>query len=500
MLNAFRHRGERDGFTRASMSAYSRCSTPSGIEANETRTARLRRGCPGTCSTPSGIEANETAGPALPRSPSAGAQRLPASRRTRLRGTVLGQSHPTCAQRLPASRRTRLSPVPVCVLFCKRAQRLSASRRTRPNNGTPRKKEIQCSTPSGIEANETWARRCGVPGASRGAQRLPASRRTRRVELPPAQPVAQVCSTPSGIEANETARAHRRALGWVRVLNAFRHRGERDPACAQYRCRSPSVLNAFRHRGERDTGRICGSPSPGSAQRLPASRRTRPLALTAGLLAGYACSTPSGIEANETPRVRSTGVAVLRCSTPSGIEANETWLRCMGRNGRQVLNAFRHRGERDDATVSGYYSGRASCSTPSGIEANETAWKYLRCFAVYGCSTPSGIEANETRAAKAAASHLSSTCSTPSGIEANETAGAPMWYATHHRCSTPSGIEANETWLRCMGRNGRQVLNAFRHRGERDDATVSGYYSGRASCSTPSGIEANETHRTPPVV
>ena len=304
------------------------------------------------------------------------------------------------------------------------------------------------------------------------------------------------------------------------VLNAFRHRGERDmvpsgsTSVSTYRCSTPSGIEA------NETSRIgmvthtvalCSTPSGIEANETRAAK-------AAASHLSSTCSTPSGIEANETAGAPMWYATHHRCSTPSGIEANETWLRCMGRNGRQVLNAFRHRGERDDATVSGYYSGRASCSTPSGIEANETAWKYLRCFAVYGCSTPSGIEANETRAAKAAASHLSSTCSTPSGIEANETLHClrvgggedGVLNAFRHRgerdpaafavpqvlvflCSTPSGIEANETENgHQRTQQGQQVLNAFRHRGERDLAYCPGGICD-AGCSTPSGIEANET-------
>ncbi|AKQ70345.1 hypothetical protein A176_007257 [Myxococcus hansupus] len=68
--------------------------------------------------------------------------------------------------------------------------------------------------------------------------------------------------------------------GHAQVLNAFRHHGERDLFTQSYVVLSVEVLNAFRHHGERDQDR---SASRGCVQ---------------------GCSTHSGITASATPNLR----------------------------------------------------------------------------------------------------------------------------------------------------------------------------------------------------
>ncbi|MCY0999880.1 hypothetical protein OWM54_22350 [Myxococcus sp. MISCRS1] len=108
----------------------------------------------------------------------------------------------------------------------------------------------------------------------------------------------------------------------------------------------------------------------------------------------------------------------ITCSTPSGITASG------GRGGLppgrepQVLNAFRHHGERREADRDAWLAS-IRCSTPSGTTAS--GGKRTIC--------PKGI---------------SDECSTPSGI-------------------TASGGRSEDA----SGERHQQVLSAFRHHGER---------------------------------
>ncbi len=179
-----------------------------------------------------------------------------------------------------------------------------------------------------------------------GAQRLPASRRAG-----PAEPAL--------------------LRGAARVLNAFRHHGERDRTAPPRCLHARAVLNAFRHHGERDdrspsgwrsASFRCSTPSgitasgtsagdlifplSSGAQRLPASRRAG-----RGLLEYLPC--PPG--AQRLPASRRAGPA-----TPA-----------TGRARIGVLNAFRHHGERDMRADMGYQAA-STCSTPSGITASGT--------------------------------------------------------------------------------------------------------------------------------
>ena len=131
------------------------------------------------CSTPSGITASGTRTRSTRScSTCSGAQRLPASRRAGLRSDLRDTSRSSRAQRLPASRRAGQ----------RYAARLEAGQ--------------ACSTPSGITASGT---------------------------LPPEKPgPGRECSTPSGITASGTRSSSVPPAGRVRVLNAFRHHGERD--------------------------------------------------------------------------------------------------------------------------------------------------------------------------------------------------------------------------------------------------------------------------------
>ncbi len=180
-----------------------------------------------------------------------------------------------------------------------------------------------CSTPSGITASGTDVRRSAgvrerVLNAFRhhgerddhsawlarnatGAQRLPASRRAGLPLLPVLLRGNAECSTPSGITASGTSSSLSGASpssGCAQRLPASRRAG---PCPLPEVPRHPRVLNAFRHHGERDSGRRrIRSSAASSAQRLPASRRAGPCRALGKLRSSSRCSTPSGITASGT--------------------------------------------------------------------------------------------------------------------------------------------------------------------------------------------------------
>ncbi|SDW05322.1 hypothetical protein SAMN05444383_10169 [Myxococcus xanthus] len=202
------------------------------------------------------------------------------------------------------------------------------------------------------------------------------------------------------------------------------------------------------------------------------------------------------------------------CSTPSGITASGTGGLAPSRVECEVLNAFRHHGERHSwmtafaARVIGAQrlpaSRRAAlCSInmtrsmgsgaqrlPASRRAARNRRRYvetprvfvLNAFRHHGerhqrrqaaghracrCSTPSGITASGTKP-YGLTGNLQ-TCSTPSGITASGTEnGNGGWYSGYE-CSTPSGITASGTPAR---------LSPHGRHGE---------------CSTPSGITASGT-------
>ncbi len=369
------------------------CSTPSGITASGTRKERHERTYPKMCSTPSGITASGTKSAMTPRNASVvlnafrhhgerdqllglvpedgkGAQRLPASRRAGRAGTTTKRTARRRAQRLPASRRAGPRWPGTCRATRGRAQRLPASRRAGP---------ARARTP--------------LPSTGKRAQRLPASRRAGLDAGSTAEDLAERCSTPSGITASGTSPsgspksttrsaqrlpASRRAgpggslAGGecVRVLNAFRHHGERDQLYGsldlEAECSTPSgitasgtwgghartsggftpVLNAFRHHGERDNPRTSPPwPATPCAQRLPASRRAGPPRPARRRAHYRAQRLPASRRAGHVESTAELEKGV--CSTPSGIAASGTESAPEHRVRGHVLNAFRHHGERD---------------------------------------------------------------------------------------------------------------------------------------------------------
>ncbi len=186
------------------------------------------------------------------------------------------------------------------------------------------------------------------------------------------------------------------------------------------------------------------------------------------------------------------------CSTPSGITASGTLERGLAHDGRVVLNAFRHHGERDlDAAPD--RKPQYGCSTPSGITASGTRpslgarpWdrRVLNAFRHHGerdirdgrlgieplgvCSTPSGITASGTCwcLRKEFADHVLNAFRHHG--ERDKSPGSSIW-KLGDPCSTPSGITASGTPSVSRRRGSRRtgVLNAFRHHGERDSVESS---------------------------
>ena len=179
------------------------------------------------------------------------------------------------------------------------------------------------------------------------------------------------------------------------------------------------VLNAFRRRGDRDLAIIGTVESHVEcAQRLSATRRSGRTAKIRQSVAGM-CSTPFGDEAIGTMVWPSSAQSALLCSTPFGDEA-------IGTSGFHLSGVI-----------------RLLCSTPFGDEAIGTrrAWRLLGQVAK--CSTPFGDEA------------IGTICPMRSCV-------------VFARCSTPFGDEAIGTGQVWIHGHHRDVLNAFRRRGDRD--------------------------------
>ena len=206
------------------------------------------------------------------------------------------------------------------------------------------------------------------------------------------------CSTPCGIEAKSTFFS--------------------DPNPR----RSP-VLNALRHRGEVDTtGRATATSETSCAQRLAASRRSRPIlpTVTGRVLP---CSTPCGIEAKSTPAAHGGDDNFIAwCSTPCGIEAKSTQeLEGCVREIDKVLNALRHRGEVDEHATSQIMKREAGAqrlaasrrSRPGDTSpAGDSRWFGAQRLAASRRSRPYAIEIADA---------VATVCSTPCGIEAKST-------------------------------------------------------------------------------
>ncbi|SDW05795.1 hypothetical protein SAMN05444383_10186 [Myxococcus xanthus] len=237
------------------------------------------------------------------------------------------------------------------------AQRLSASRRAGLQGHTALVLAIDaCSTPFGITASGTWkptARRaaatsCSTPFGITASGTKPSmlaltpfscstpfgitasgTRRLQRVST-----LHQACSTPFGITASGTGRSAGCSYSedCAQRLSASRRAG----LMTWHRTGvPPRVLNAFRHHGERD-GMHCQMVARNAL-----------------------CSTPFGITASGTTRTdTASACASETCSTPFGITASGTDSApsaCRGASA--VLNAFRHHGERDSPPESPSNSG-----------------------------------------------------------------------------------------------------------------------------------------------
>ncbi len=413
VLNAFRHHGERDCYPIFRYNMEYPCSTPSGITASGTSPERMEIVAAASCSTPSGITASGTTrgggdpasrhGCSTPSGITASGTTTTASSRTctvcstpsgitasgtgwglkgRSRRIVLNafrhhgerdQVDPGVAPTelvLNAFRhhgeRDRRSPRSGKRAW-EGAQRLPASRRAGPVSPLLHVITTPCSTPSGITASGTCE---GLMGHCTTTPCSTPSGITASGTGEFLQPVhVRLCSTPSGITASGTRQVGE-AQRQVRVLNAFRHHGERDygdtglQAQMSFMCSTPSGITA----SGTPTGSIARQRSR-SAQRLPASRRAGPLHGQVDREA-VKCSTPSGITASGTAE-KPDQHPVAVCSTPSGITASGTVLVPL-------------RGE------------AVPCSTPSGITASGTPPRGRRCPGGVQCSTPSGITASGT--------------------------------------------------------------------------------------------------------
>ena len=155
---------------------------------------------------------------------------------------------------------------------------------------------MTCSTPFGIKDSCT-SRRALIPGCSRCAQRLSASK------------------IPAQFHGGKSIRRR-----W-QVLNAFRHQRFLHPASCGAPCRRSGVLNAFRHQRflHRPTTRR-SRPTPTGAQRLsaskiPALRRPRPTCTNQTVLNAFRHQRFLHVR-----RVIVISSRRSRCSTPFGIK------------------------------------------------------------------------------------------------------------------------------------------------------------------------------------
>ncbi len=302
---------------------------------------------------------------------------------------------------------------------------------------------IECSTPFGITASGTCLRLGREGDQAFGAQRLSASRR-------------------AGLGT------HKGRILRQKVLNAFRHHGERDFIKVivpgdKNKCSTPfgitasgtqvhglallrvEVLNAFRHHGERDKSMSASETSRMRAQRLSASRR-------AGRLFWGEDGTP------------------VSCSTPFGITASGTGLPRGLHRRRVVLNAFRHHGERDCSRAR-FTPCRAGVLNAfrhhgerdkSGVGATGVPWVVLNAFRHHGerdprCQRTQGRDSKPASAQRLSASRRAgperrvhgpafpaARCSTPFGITASGTSVNSLRIRADE-CSTPFGITASGT-------------------------------------------------------
>ncbi len=136
------------------------------------------------------------------------------------------------------------------------------------------------------------------------------------------------------------------------VLNALRHRGDRQHSALPLVVLAALVLNALRHRGDRQSrGTFRGSHRPRCAQRLTASWR-------------------QAIHSDG-----EFGINAATCSTPYGIVATGKRPQAKKPGGLlRVLNALRHRGDRQRSRArrSGRNRGCAQRLTASWRQANST--------------------------------------------------------------------------------------------------------------------------------
>ena len=223
---------------------------------------------------------------------------------------------------------------------------------------------LRCSTPSGIRGGFTVLLPPSARVAGLGAQRLPASEAASRPEIAGLMR-KHACSTPSGIRGGFT-HGGGAVLGYIHVLNAFRHQRrlhQLDHAAGQPLRR---VLNAFRHQ-----------------RRLHPWRHPVPHD-------GAVCSTPSGIRGGFTS-VRTTARAAMR----------------------SVLNAFRHQ-RRLHIMVGTRHRSRCGAQRLPASEAASPQTVASKIEAPL-CSTPSGIRGGFTYPL-GTISTSPTLCSTPSGI------------------------------------------------------------------------------------
>ncbi len=325
VLNALRHRGDRQKKPAAVQIHRPRCSTPYGIVATGNYRASVTA-VAWTASaqrlTASWRQANRSIDQSIDQS--IGAQRLTASWRQANRAGVDGRGAGAVlnALRHRGDRQTAASTAP--------------TRR--------RRRGAQRLTASWRQAR----RRVGAPIADTAVLNALRHRGDRQSTSPsPARPVAASCSTPYGIVA--TGKQERLAVPNhpPPVLNALRHRGDRQAGPAAARGGGDRVLNALRHRGDRQASPVEPmSALPAGAQRLTASWRQAILRLT---LVKLSVKRAQRLTASWRQAI---GWALkwdsdTTCSTPYGIVATGKRRRrdwCQGRE--LVLNALRHRGDR----------------------------------------------------------------------------------------------------------------------------------------------------------